>query len=198
MLPPLRPPANWTTGISMPADASGNAKYRVGIRGNPLPETSPIKAPLVPDALFRDLVARGLTVTQIGREMEISPGAVRTRLTRLNLKTDHQKAVEDYKSRKADILAAHQKDLLDGITPEKIEMAGIDTLIRSFGTLYDRERVERGLSTDIIDVRQGVERVSQIEELQKRVLLRLGIKKEGMISNGDGGVEAIVEVECGG
>lgn len=178
LLPPLRPPVTWTNGVRMAADADGKAKYRVGLKGNPLPEIAPLKAPHVPDPLFRDLVARGLSVGQIARELEITVSAVRHRLNVLNLKTDHQKAVEDYKERKADILAAHQMDLLGGITPEKIAVAGVDTLTRSFSSLYDRERVERGLSTEIIDVNQGVARVSQIEELQRRVLLRLGIKKE--------------------
>jgi predicted transcriptional regulator len=197
MLPPLKPPVTWTSGISLPADEDGRAKYRVGLKGNPLPEVYPSKAPSVPDALFRDLVARGLSSGQIAREMEISPDAVRRRLIRLNLKTDHQKALEDYKTRKADILSSHQMDILSGITPEKIQASGIDSLTRSFSTLYDRERVERGLSTEIIDINQGMSRVSQIEELQRRVLLRLGISKE--VGNSE--MDTIVvgaEVSAGG
>jgi hypothetical protein len=177
VLPPMKPPVTWTTGVKVAAAPDGTAKYRAGLNHNPLPEVHPPLASIVPDGTFRDLVARGLSIAQISRELEISSNAVSRRLDKLNLRTEQQKAVEDYKRRKADIFATYQMDILGGITPEKIEAAGVDTLTRSFSLLYDRERLERGLSTENLDLHTAVAKASQIEELQARILERLGIKK---------------------
>ena len=74
----------------------------------------------------------------------------------------------DYKANRADILSHAQLQLLsNGLTPTKLQKISTRDAIVSMGILYDKERIERGLATEIVDVRSMVLTVdAKIEELQ--------------------------------
>jgi transposase len=69
-----------------------------------------------------------------------------------------------YKSGRADILAVHQQRVLAEITPEKLQKAQINTLLPAFGILYDKERLERGQATEIIDTYAHDKELSELEQ----------------------------------
>jgi AraC-like DNA-binding protein len=162
--------------VVVETDEEGKAPYRASLRNEPLPPGRDTLPP-VPDALYRDLVARSLSIAQMARELGVNPTTVQRRLDRMGLRTVQQKNLEFYKRKRADLLAMSQVEILDAITPEKLAAANLEALTRSFGTLYDRERLERGLSTETIDVNRGVSRAGALEELQSRILQRLGVER---------------------
>lgn len=57
------------------------------------------------------------------------------------------KEIENYKNNRADVLAGLQDKLLRSVTDETIKKANIRDLAIAYGTFYDKERLERGQST---------------------------------------------------
>lgn len=55
--------------------------------------------------------------------------------------------VNSYRKLRADILATKQGEILEGMTPEKIEKASLKDSSVAFAILYDKERLETGQST---------------------------------------------------
>jgi hypothetical protein len=55
--------------------------------------------------------------------------------------------VPAFKNHRADILASKQAEVLAAITSDKLKKSGARDLAITFGTLYDKERLERGQST---------------------------------------------------
>ena len=61
-------------------------------------------------------------------------------------------ALENFKKNRADILAEKQRMIVEAITPEVIQKASLGTLALAKCQLYDKERLERGLSTGNLSV----------------------------------------------
>jgi len=57
---------------------------------------------------------------------------------------------EEYKENRADILAGVGRKILATITDEDIKKASLNQKVVSYGILYDKERLERGESTENI------------------------------------------------
>jgi len=90
----------------------------------------------------------GLTCQEIADILKVSKQAIHQQLLKL-IPTEH---TEIYKNHRADILSHAQLRLLSALTDDKIKkMAGRD-LVVSAGILYDKERLERDLSTSNVDV----------------------------------------------
>lgn len=60
--------------------------------------------------------------------------------------TDPTNEIEQYKSKRADLLAAVQQRLLCSVTDEQIKKASMKDKVWCYGVLYDKERLERGKS----------------------------------------------------
>ena len=56
------------------------------------------------------------------------------------------KNIQDYKAHRADILAGLQQRIISSITTKDIEKAPVGSRILAIAQLYDKERLERGLS----------------------------------------------------
>ena len=56
----------------------------------------------------------------------------------------------NYKNQRADILASYQQIILNSITNEDLQKAGLSQKMMAYGVLYDKERLERGQSTENI------------------------------------------------
>ena len=65
--------------------------------------------------------------------------------------------LDRFRNHKADILAIHQQRLLSGITAAKLKSAPLGALTLSFAQLYDKERLERGQSTENISIKSIVD-----------------------------------------
>jgi hypothetical protein len=61
-----------------------------------------------------------------------------------------QQEVHDYKTHRADILASLQHRLISSITDEDVKKAPVGSRVLAAAQLYDKERLERGQSTENI------------------------------------------------
>lgn len=69
--------------------------------------------------------------------------------------------IHDYKSNRADIFAGLQHRLLQSITDEDIKKAPIGSRVLAAAQIYDKERLERGESTQ--NLHQIVDVISRIQ-----------------------------------
>jgi hypothetical protein len=58
---------------------------------------------------------------------------------------------DGYAKNRVTLLRAKQLEILSAITPQKIEKASLQVLGMTYGILYDKERLELGKSTQVID-----------------------------------------------
>jgi hypothetical protein len=95
-----------------------------------------------------DLRKRGLSYSRIAQAVGCSDTNVKQRLAPFKDAID---GLKSYKENRADIFAIHQQRVLENVTTEKLQKAQLNTLMPALGILYDKERLERGQSTEIID-----------------------------------------------
>ncbi len=113
------------------------------------------------DEKMLDLKARGLTYQEIGDLCGgLSRQAVHRRIG--GHLTDDEK-LERYKTRRADLLAATQERILSSIDDETISKANLQSKALAYGVLFDKERLERNLSTSNLSEHISVKSLS-IEE----------------------------------
>ena len=96
----------------------------------------------------------GLTYDEIGQMFGVTGSTIHQTFARAGL-TDLE-GLQDFKSQRADVFAVHQRRVLDCLSEEKLQAASVRELAILFGTLYDKERLERGKSTQNTSVFQHV------------------------------------------
>ena len=88
-------------------------------------------------------------------------------------------ALRGYKKHRGDILASFQAKILSKIDNAIIDKANLRDKITAMAILYDKERLERGQSTQNISVRQLVDKYKTIEQAEAEILSELiSIEKE--------------------
>lgn len=93
-----------------------------------------------------DLRIKGLTYQEIADHFGSCRQSVQERLAPY-VDTVEGIDIGSFKDRRADILAAKQQVVLSALNPDKIKEASARDQVIIFGTLYDKERLERGQST---------------------------------------------------
>lgn len=89
-----------------------------------------------------------LSHSQIGKIIGCSAPNVTQRLQRAGITT-----LGNYKSNRADVIALVGKQILSSISDEDIKKASLNQKVVSYGILYDKERLERGQSTEnVLDI----------------------------------------------
>ncbi len=80
---------------------------------------------------------------------------------------------QDYADNRVKIVRKLQSDLLNSITPQDIEKTPVPGRIVSFGILYDKERLELGKASQIIDYKAAEgdlkADMKRIEDLEKEL-----------------------------
>lgn len=112
-----------------------------------LPDLPSSRPKFIPLEKIIGLRSKGLTHADIAKLLGCSRPAISQRLGGLE---DNMNALNAYKEHKADYLAFQQQRMLDSLTADDIKKASAYQRIGMFGILYDKERVERGLLTDIV------------------------------------------------
>jgi hypothetical protein len=84
------------------------------------------------------------TVTEIAESVNCSKSNVSQVLARYNIEPN---AVESYKNHRADVFAGIQERVIQSITDKDVNTATLSARAALLGVLYDKERLERGLST---------------------------------------------------
>ena len=114
-----------------------------------------------------------LSTPQIAKIQGVSKQAVHKRLQAF-LPND---STELYKTNRADILATAQLKILTQIDQPKLKKAGLRDLVVSAGILYDKERLERGLSSQNVSYNVITDQLKKIDEEEadlRRQLIELG------------------------
>lgn len=98
----------------------------------------------VPITRLISLRLKKLSYEQIGK---IVGRAKETVWERLQPYKDAIDGLQDFKDQKADILAIQQAEIINSLTPEDIKQTPAVQRATMFGIFYDKERLERDLST---------------------------------------------------
>lgn len=115
-----------------------------------------------------------LTLRQAAAILDCDQSNITRRLQGANLSWDGLKQeLTDYKANRADLLALKGKSALESITHDKLQKAAPSQAAAVFGILYDKERLERGQSTENVSyadmTMQSREIERQIKELRKEL-----------------------------
>jgi len=111
----------------------------------PLPPGTRGKNKYIPLETLLTLHKKELSTIQIGAIVGCSSENVRVRLHKAGITTLH-----NYKANRADMFATIQSQLLNNIVPDDIKKASLSQKVIATGILYDKERLERDLSTQNI------------------------------------------------
>ena len=138
-----------------------------------------------------ELRLKGVSYQDIADLFCCSKAAVIQRLKPYVATTDID--TELYVKNRAGILANKQVSVLAGLTPDKIENATAKDLAITFGVLYDKERLERGLSTQNTAVLMAsavidADKEARAETRAKHALT--GVVEVEAVEGGQGGGES--------
>jgi len=86
-----------------------------------------------------------LNISEIAKITKTSPSNVSTTLKRYNITLNR---LNEYKSNRGDILASYQDRILSTISEADIKKAPLGSKVLAVCQLYDKERIERGLSNN--------------------------------------------------
>jgi exopolyphosphatase/pppGpp-phosphohydrolase len=87
----------------------------------------------------------GLPVGKIATLTDTNHSNISQILKRYDIKTE---SLEAYKAHRADILAGKQERLIESLTDSDIKNMSARDRVMSYGILYDKERIERGHSSE--------------------------------------------------
>ena len=116
-----------------------------------------------------------LSYNRIAKIQGVTTQAVHQRLKQF-LPTEE---TEIYKNNRADILANTQLKIITQIDSPRLKKAGLRDLVVSAGILYDKERLERGLSSQNVSYNVITEQLKKIDEEEadlRRQLIELGVE----------------------
>uniref|UniRef100_A0A6M3J291 Putative DNA binding, helix-turn-helix domain containing protein n=1 Tax=viral metagenome TaxID=1070528 RepID=A0A6M3J291_9ZZZZ len=95
--------------------------------------------------------AKGLTYEEIGTLLGCNKSNIAYHLEKLGLNGELED-LEAWKKHKADILALKQREILKTLNLTELKKIPPGSRVVSFGILYDKERLERGQSTENLAV----------------------------------------------
>ena len=124
----------------------------------------------VPISKLIELRSKNLSYDQIAA---IVGRAKPTVFERLNPYIKEIDELKSFKDNRGDVLAVHQARLLNSLTPDAIKECSPYQRVGMFGILYDKERIERGMSTQNIAYADYSAKLSDLEkeEMELRKLL---------------------------
>lgn len=141
------------------------------------------KKELIPIEAIIELRSKNLSYSQIGKILGCSRENVCLRLSRAGYKKED---LANFKKHRGDVLAFFQSKLLNSVTDEDIKKINVYQRVISAGVLYDKERLERGKSTENVDFRQLTMTLSELQAEQARLEKELNLT-EGLSGATDAG-----------
>lgn len=115
---------------------------------------------------------KGMAYTDIAKLIGRSKQAVWQRLQPIE---ESLEALPDFKSCRADLLALHQQRLLSSLTGDDIKKASAYQRVGMFSLLYDKERLERGETTQNIGYADYTKALSSVIAKRTELEAELGI-----------------------
>jgi hypothetical protein len=95
----------------------------------------------ITDSQVLELIAGGIKPGRIAKLLGCSRNNIYERLKRLNIDVH---SLDNFNQNKAGIFSIHQQRALRAMTDDKLKKASARDLAIVTGTLYDKERIERG------------------------------------------------------
>ena len=142
---------------------------------------------VIPISRIIQLRKRGNSYSEIGKILGCTKQNVELRLRPFKGEIE---ALESFKEQRADVLAVYQQKLLNSLTDSDIKRMPPGSRLTGFGILYDKERLERGQSTDNIAVEALIEDLhntqEQLDKIRERKAELLRLKAEQQGQNGSG------------
>ena len=132
-------------------------------------DTSPKGIPL---EKIIELYTKGLSQSEIAKYFNCSRQAINARVSPY---LEDLQALPDFKKFRADVLAFHQRRLLNSLDNESIQKASPFQRVGMFGILYDKERLERGESTENVSYIDMTRTRAQMEADRIRLEAELGL-----------------------
>ncbi len=111
---------------------------------------------------------KGLSYPEIGKLVGCSPENVCQRFKAIDYTPERLK---DFKKNRADILAHLQSKLINNISEDDVQKAPLGTKVLAMCQLYDKERLERGQSTEIVDVQSISMDINELIDQCKQALV---------------------------
>lgn len=118
------------------------------------------------------LYTKGMNMTEIAKVCGCSTAAISIRLKD---HTEDLDALIPFKNARADTLAFYQRKLLNSIDKGSIEKCSAYQRVGMFGILYDKERLERGETTQNIGYADYTKALSSVVAKRKELEAELGI-----------------------
>ena len=121
-----------------------------------------------------------LSYNRIAKIQGVTTQAVHQRLKQFLPTTE----TELFKNNRADILANTQLKIITQIDSPRLKKAGLRDLVVSAGILYDKERLERGLSSQNVSYNVITDQLKKIDEEEadlRRQLIELGVEDSNTI-----------------
>ena len=103
----------------------------------------------IPIESILELREKGLTMEQTAKILDCTTANISKRLKQ---HTPIFERIERFKRHRADIFTLKQAEVINALTPDEIKKAPAQVKGMLLGILYDKERIERGLSTQNISV----------------------------------------------
>lgn len=117
------------------------------------------------------LLAGGASYSEVGKIFGVGKQAV---MHLVNKYVSDGIDLQIYKTHRADILASKQLQILKSITDDDIQKASAYQRVGMFGILYDKERLERGQSTQNLAFKDMSRDLSEMDKEIKVLEAELG------------------------
>ena len=135
------------------------------------PDTAKYAPKFIPIEKIRELIeVKELNTVQAAAILGCSAEAVRLRCINHGIKH----GLKRWRETKADILASKQRQLLDSLDSGAIKSMAPGSRVTAFAILYDKERLERGQSTENVAYCDMSRRVSEMDAEIERLQRELG------------------------
>ena len=116
----------------------------------------------IPVDKIRDLLqVKGNTQEEAASMLGCSKALIPQQCAKYGILSKHQLTM--YKAQRADIIAGKHAMVMDCITVEKAEKAPLRDLVVAQGILYDKERLERDLSTGNFAIQVAEQDLSKLD-----------------------------------
>ncbi len=132
------------------------------------------------DQIINAVVIQGMSLSQAADHLQCSKQSISKRLQRLNIQPN---GLQQYKKNRADLLAYYQLQLLNALTPADIKKMNPVQRITCFGILYDKERLERGQSTENIAYADLVKAEEMVRRRMEKFEEKYGIEPQDVLDD---------------
>jgi len=102
-----------------------------------------------------------ITRRELAKQADTSTSYVQEVLERYNLTKQN---IDDFKDNRADVFAGLQHRIISSITEQDIQKAPMGSRVLAAAQLYDKERIERGLSTENVSYHVVTEDISKVNK----------------------------------